>query len=200
MFTSTGELDFFVNVFRTATFVTLQTLIMNPYLITILATFIIYVFLIVAILIFGRKELSQLSVTDLIFILLISNAVQNAMVNGDWKSLWMGMVAAGTLFILNYLLKIIMYKSDFFSKLVEGEPVLLVYQGNIIQENLQREKITLNELDAAAREHGVDKISDVGLAVLENDGNISIVSIDTNKKTQVKRKGRKIPARLRRQN
>src|ERR1051325_4981665 len=172
---------------------------MNPYLVTILATSVIYVFLIVAILIFGRKELSQLSVTDLIFILLISNAVQNAMGNGDWESLWIGMVAAGTLFTLNYLLKIIMYQSDFLRKLGEGEPVLLVYQGNIIEENLRREKITLNELDAAAREHGVDKISDVGLAVLENDGNISIVSIDANKKTQVKRKGRKIPARLRRQ-
>jgi uncharacterized membrane protein YcaP (DUF421 family) len=173
---------------------------MNAYLFTIIATAIIYIFLIAALLLFGKKELTQLSITDLVFILLISNAVQNAMVNGDWKSLWLGLIAAVTLFVLNYLMKQLMFRSSFFSKIIEGDPVLLIYDGHVIEENIKKEEITIKELEAAVREHGVEKISDVSLAVQEVDGNISVVSSTTDKKTIVKRKGRKIPARMRRQN
>ncbi|HYV91871.1 MAG TPA: YetF domain-containing protein [Chitinophagales bacterium] len=173
---------------------------MNPYLLTVFATAVVYIFLLTGILIFGKKELTQLSITDLVFILLISNAVQNAMVNGNLQSLWTGVVAALTLFGLNFLLKILMFKSSFLSKIIEGEPVLLVSDGEVIEENIRKEQITMKELEAVVREHGVEKISEVSSAMLEVDGNISIVSFNSEKKTIVKRKGRKIPARLRRQN
>jgi len=173
---------------------------MNEYLITIVSTAVVYIFLLTAILLFGKKELTQLSITDLVFILLISNAVQNAMVNGDLKSLSMGIIAAITLFGLNYSLKILMFKSSFLSKLIEGEPVILISDGEIIEENIKKEQITMKELQAAVREHGVEKISEVSVAMLEVDGNISVVSYNSDKKTIVKRKGRKIPARMRRQN
>ena len=172
---------------------------MNEYLITVIATGVVYIFLLTAILVFGKKELSQLSITDLVFILLISNAVQNAMVNGDLKSLWMGMVAAITLFVLNFAVKILVFKSSFFSKLIEGEPVILIENGQEVKENIEKEKITMKELGAAVREHGVEKISEVSVAMLEADGNISVVSFNSDKKTIIKRKGRKIPARMRRQ-
>src|SRR2546425_11510852 len=112
---------------------------MNEYLITIIATAIIYIFLLAGILIFGKKELTQLSITDLVFILLISNAVQNAMVSGDLKSLEMGIIAAITLFALNYSLKILMFRSSFFSKLIEGEPIVLIRDGEIVEENIKKE-------------------------------------------------------------
>src|ERR1043165_9573186 len=172
---------------------------MNEYLITVIATAVVYIFLLTAILIFGKKELSQLSITDLVFILLISNAVQNAMVNGDLKSLWMGMVAAITLFVLNFAVKILVFKSSVFSKLIEGEPVILIENGQEVKVNIEKEKTTMKELGAAVREHGVEKISEVSVAMLEADGNISVVSFNSDKKTIIKRKGRKIPARMRRQ-
>jgi uncharacterized membrane protein YcaP (DUF421 family) len=173
---------------------------MNSYLITIAGTALIYIFLITGLLIFGKKELTQLSITDLVFILLISNAVQNAMVNGDWKSLWMGMIAAATLFMMNYGLKNLVFRNSFFRKLIEGEPVVLVSDGKLVEENISKEQISKNELEAAIREHGVEKISDVSEAVLETDGNISVVSFNSTKKTLIKRKGKKIPPRVRRQN
>ena len=84
----------------------------------------VYVFIITAIRLFGKKEFAQLSVSDLVFVLLISNAVQNAMVGPD-ATLSGGLVAASTLFVLNYLLKYLMYKFPSLQKVVSGEPLLL---------------------------------------------------------------------------
>ncbi len=135
----------------------------------------VYVFMLLAIRLFGKKELSQLSVADLVLILLISNAVQNAMVGPD-TSLWGGLAAALVLFVLNYLLKLVMFKSPKVKELIEGEPVLLIYKGNIHEKNLAKEKITTDELQAVIREHGVGRVEDVELAMLEVDGNISVLS------------------------
>lgn len=136
---------------------------------------VVYLFTVAAIRLFGKKELSQLSVTDLVFILLISNAVQNAMLGPD-TSLAGGVLAALCLFVLNYLLKLIMYRSKKVKSLIEGEPVMLVYKGNLIEDNMAKEKITLDELEAVVREHGVSSIDNVALAILEIDGNISVLS------------------------
>lgn len=136
---------------------------------------VVYLFMVAAIRLFGKKELSQLSVTDLVFILLISNAVQNAMLGPD-TSLAGGVLAALCLFVLNYLLKLIMYRSKKVKSLIEGEPVMLVYKGNLIEDNMAKEKITLDELEAVVREHGVSSIDNVALAILEIDGNISVLS------------------------
>jgi uncharacterized membrane protein YcaP (DUF421 family) len=141
----------------------------------LIRTAVVYLFMVAAIRLFGKKELSQLSVTDLVLILLISNAVQNAMVGPD-SSLSGGLLAALTLFVLNYLFKLIMFKSKKVKELIEGEPVMLIYKGNLIEENLSKEKITREELEAVVREHGVSDISNVALAILEIDGNISVLS------------------------
>ena len=77
---------------------------------------------------------------------------------------------------------------------------MLISEGKMIEENLNREQISKKELEAAVREHGVEKISEVSEAVLEADGNISVISFNSNKTTIVKRKGRRIPPRMHRQN
>src|SRR5258705_12189654 len=146
-----------------------------PYLIIAGKSVAVYLFIIVAIRLFGKKELAQLSVIDLVFILLISNSVQNAMV-GASTGLFEGIAAAATLFAVNALFKYISYSSKGFSNLVQGEPVMLIHEGTVIEENLRKERLTRNELEAAIREHGVENISDVDLAVLEADGNISSLS------------------------
>lgn len=151
----------------------------------------VYIFIIVAIRLFGKKELSQLSVVDLVFILLISNAVQNAMV-GSNSTLVGGLVAAGSLFVVNYLFKLLLYRFPKFGRLLQGEPLLLIYKGVINSPNLAKAKLTLDELKEAVREHGVALLEDVDLAVLETDGNISIISNDFKHKTVKKRVPRKL--------
>ena len=168
-----------------------MTFIGNPYLRIIVATIIIYLFIIVAIRLFGKKELAQLSVIDLVFILLISNAVQNAMVLGD-NSLIGGILAAGSLFIVNYTLKYLQYRFPKFSKVLQGDAIMLVYKGRVINSHMQLAKISHNELMEAIREHGVKDIAEVDLAILEVDGNISVLSNDFKKKSYRRRKSHKI--------
>ena len=150
----------------------------------------IYLFIILALRLFGKKELAQLSIIDLVFILLISDSVQNAMVGPD-TSLLGGLIAAGTLFVLNFLLKFISYRSKSVSRLLQGEPVLLIHEGKVIPENLARQKISMEELRAALREHGVADETGADLAILETDGNISILSHNYQRRTVRRRRTHK---------
>lgn len=167
-----------------------MTFIHNDYLTIVISSIAIYIFMILAIRLFGKKELSQLSVIDLVFILLISNSVQNAMV-GSNTTLWGGLIAASALFVVNSLLKQAIFHFPSLSKLIQGEAIMLVYKGKIKIDNMHRTRITHDELLEAVREQGVNSISDVDLAILEVDGNISILSNNFNHKTNRKRKGKK---------
>lgn len=155
---------------------------------------VIYIFIILAIRLFGKNELSQLSVVDLVFILLISNSVQNAMVGPD-TSLWGGIAAATGLFVINYIFKWMLRVFPGFSSAVQGDVVTLIYQGKVQQENLDKSMISMDELHAAVREHGVETFEEVDLALLEVDGNISVMSKDYHHKTVRKRKGHKVVAK-----
>jgi len=135
----------------------------------------VYIFLIAAIRLFGKKEFSQLSVFDIVFILLISNAVQNSMIAADMTFLG-GLCSAVTLFIVNYILKYILFKYPRISRFVQGHPLMLVYEGKSVEDNMKKAKVTMMEIEEAAREHGIESIDDVNLAVLEVDGTISILS------------------------
>ncbi|MBK9542122.1 MAG: DUF421 domain-containing protein [Bacteroidetes bacterium] len=164
---------------------------MSPFIEIPLRSISIYVFIVLAIRFFGKKELTQLSVIDLVFILLISNSVQNAMV-GDNTTVWGGTLAAAALFSTNYIFKQILYKSKSVNEFIQGDPVLLIHNGIVIQENLKKERISMQEIEASVREHGVPSIDQVDLAVLEVDGNISILSEKYQHHTQKKRKAHKI--------
>jgi uncharacterized membrane protein YcaP (DUF421 family) len=150
---------------------------------------IIYLFIVVAIRIFGKKELSQLSVLDLVFVLLISNSVQNAMVGSD-TSLSGGLVAALSLFVINYTFKWVLFKFPALNKSIQGHPIILIYKGKLIEQNLKKIQLTQMELEEAVREHGAKNISDVDQAIFEIDGNISILSKGYTVHTIKKRKGK----------
>lgn len=165
----------------------------NAYLHIVLSSIAVYLFIILAIRLFGKKELSQLSVFDLVFILLISNAVQNAMVLGN-ETLFGGLAAALSLFVLNYILKKLQLKFPKFGKFVQGDAVMLVYHGKIIPSHLRVAGISEDEVMQAIREHGVASISEVDLAVIEVDGNISVLSNDFKKRSHRRRKAHKVLA------
>lgn len=160
------------------------------YLLIALKSIAVYAFIVAAIRLFGKKELSQLSVIDLVFILLISNAVQNAMVGAD-STLLGGFAAAGGLFVTNFLLKKLMFNHQSISRMIQGEPLMLIYKGKTKEQALLKSGLTMDELKAAVREHGVEGIENVDLAVLEVDGNISVLSNDYAQRTSKKRKAHK---------
>lgn len=160
----------------------MKDLLNNGYFQIVLRCIAVYIFVIIAIRLFGKKELAQLSVIDLVFILLISNSVQNAMVGPD-TSLEGGLIAALALFIVNYILKKLLYRNKRISEILQGKSLMLIYDGVLQDHNLKLAEITQDELEAAIREHGVAAIKDVDLAILEVDGNISVISNDFKHKT-----------------
>ena len=161
---------------------------MNPYLDIILRSTGVYLFMIIALRVFGKKELSQLNTADVILILLISNSVQNAMV-GNNTTLWGGLAAATVLFVINFIFKKVLYRYEGFSNLMQEKPEILIHNGTLDFKNLSKLNITSDELKEAMREHGVEFFKDVKLAMLEIDGNISIISGDaTLTQTHYKRK------------
>jgi uncharacterized membrane protein YcaP (DUF421 family) len=159
----------------------------TPLLIIIAKSVTVYLCIILLFRLLGKKELAQLSVIDLVFILLISNSVQNAMVGND-TSLQGGLAAAVGLFACNYVFKYFLRKSAKLDTLLEGNKILLVHDGRLEPDGLKKAMMTIDELERAVREHGVEKIEMVNLAVLEVDGNVSILSDNYTRKTQKQRK------------
>ena len=169
----------------------MMDIIQNNYIRIIISSIAVYLFIILAIRLFGKKELAQLSVYDLVFILLISNAVQNAMVGPD-STLSGGLVAAGSLFVVNFFLKKLQFRFPGFGKAIQGDAVMLVFEGEILSSHMNNAGITEDELMEVIREHGVASISEVDLAVLEVDGNISVISAEMRRKTTKRRKAHKV--------
>jgi uncharacterized membrane protein YcaP (DUF421 family) len=143
----------------------------------VLRTAIVYLFLVVILRLTGKREVGQMSILELIVILIISDAVQNSMV-GENTTLWGGLIAVVTLFTLDYLLKFASDRSRRIRKAVEGEPRLLVRDGRILTKALSEERLDVEDVRAAARGVGIARLEDVRLAVLETDGSISIIPME----------------------
>ena len=117
-----------------------------------------------------------------ILLLLISNAVQNAMV-GENTTLQGGLTAALALFVANFALKRLLFRNTHIRNWIEDEPHILIKDGKPDLHMLHKVEITLEEVLEVVREHGIERIEEVKLAVLEVDGNISVISLDHNQQT-----------------
>ena len=143
----------------------------------VVRTSIVYVLVLVGIRLTGKREVGQMTPFDLTLLLLLSNSVQNAMTGPD-NSLVGGVVAALVLLILNYLLAEVSGINRRFRKVIQGSPTLLIHNGQVIPAHLAKEHVSLDELNRALREHGVNSIEDVALAILEVDGAISVLKYE----------------------
>jgi uncharacterized membrane protein YcaP (DUF421 family) len=137
-------------------------------------TAIVYFFLVVGLRIAGRREVGQLSIFDLVVLLVVADAVQNSMV-GDNVTLLGGLVAATTLIGLDLLVSLVVSRYKRVRQLLEGEPRMLIRDGVVLEKALREERMDRDELEAAVRGHGLAAIADVALAVLETNGSISII-------------------------
>jgi uncharacterized membrane protein YcaP (DUF421 family) len=154
-------------------------------------TAIVYFFLIGGLRLAGKREVGQLSIFDLIVLLVIADAVQNSMV-GENMTLAGGIVAASTLILLDKFLAIASNRNPRLRKFLEGEPQVVVRDGVVLEEALQKEGIDREELDAALRAHGVLDPTEVELAVLETSGSISVIPRHRGGSAQI---GREPPSR-----
>ena len=137
-------------------------------------TAVVYVAILIGLRLAGKRELGQMTMFDLLVLMLLANAVQNAMVGPD-TSLVGGLLAAALLLILNALLRRARAHWPRLGRVLEGTPTVLVVHGKIVEKNLRHEGVDEELLRQALREHGVESVAGVDLAVLELDGSISVV-------------------------
>jgi uncharacterized membrane protein YcaP (DUF421 family) len=158
----------------------------TPWWEIILRTAVVYVVVLVLLRVAGKRELGQMSPVDLVVILVIANAVQNAMTGGD-NSLIGGIIAATTLVAMNIAFSRVAHRIPYIAHLFESEPTRLVKDGKLIKRNLDQENVDMDELMMAAREHGIDDLDSVEGAYLERDGSISIIPKGKPAKAAVRR-------------
>ena len=139
----------------------------------ILRGLLIYGFLLLALRLTGKRQIGQLAPFDLVLLLVLSNAVQNAMNGGD-NSLTGGVISAITLLVANAVVGRLTFKSKRLESLIEGRPEILIHDGKLFSEVLEREQLTHHELNAALRTAGCASISEVHYAILENTGQITV--------------------------
>lgn len=137
-------------------------------------TTVVYLFLLIGVRLSGKREVGQLMPFELVLLLVLSNAVQNAMVGTD-TSLIGGLIAALVLLLLTRALSYIGHHSPRCRRVLVGAPTILVAHGLILHRNLERENLTGEDLLQILREHEVSKPEEVELATLEVDGNVSVI-------------------------
>ena len=142
-----------------------------------LRTCVVYLLVLTGVRLSGKREVGQMTPFDLTLLLLLSNAVQNAMTGPD-TSLLGGAVAATVLLVLNYLIANLAGANRRFRKFVQGQPSMLIHDGQIIESHMAKEHVSMDELECALREHGIASYHQVAIGVLEIDGSMSFLKYD----------------------
>ena len=146
-----------------------------PVLEKVIRSAVVYLFLLAAFRLADKRELGQMTPFDLVVLLIISNVVQNALIGND-DSLGGGLLGAAVILLLNALVAWLTFRHKRVERLVEHSPTVLVKHGQILRENLRRERLSLPELRAALRQEGVVSLRNVRYAILEEDGHLSVIA------------------------
>ena len=140
----------------------------------ILRAVIVYVVVLVMVRVAGKRTLGQFTPFDMLLLVLLGNAVQNALLGQD-TSLGGGLLLAATLIALNYVVGWITTRSPMMEQVIEGAPVVLARHGHVLQKVLQREMVSKADFSKAMRDAGCDEVDEVDLALLETNGHITII-------------------------
>ncbi len=146
----------------------------EPWYELIIRALVVYSFLFLSFRLWGKKHFGQLAPFDFLLLLIMSEAVQNALV-GDEKSLTGGLVSVATMLLLTIILSKLAFRSKRTEKLLQGTPKVLIRHGEVFRQVMEEEQITEQELHEALRQQGAAQIQDVGLAMIETNGEISVV-------------------------
>jgi uncharacterized membrane protein YcaP (DUF421 family) len=134
----------------------------------------VFVFLYVLMRMIGRRELSSLEPFDLILLIVLGDAVQQGLTQDDY-SLTGAFLAIGTIAIMQVTVSYANFRFPKLRPVLDGEPIVVVQDGKPIEKNLKRERVTIEDLAAAARQQNIAKIEDVQWAVMETSGAISFI-------------------------
>lgn len=140
----------------------------------ILRSLIVYFFLLFMLRLLGKREVAQMTVFDLVVLLILSNVLQNAMIGPD-NSVTGGLIGATAILVANWLMGRLAFQSKWFGRAIEGVPVLLVHHGQFVEPNLHRESISQEDVLSTLRAQGIFHLHEVRAAVLEPSGKLSVM-------------------------
>ena len=140
----------------------------------VLRSIIVFCFLLLLTRIIGRRELSSLQPFDLILIIILGDAVQQGLTQDDY-SLTGAFLAIGTIAVLQVFVSWLGFRFPRARPVLEGTPIVVVQDGNVIEPNARRERLSVDEIRAAARLQGIGQLSEVRWAVLETNGQITFI-------------------------
>jgi len=135
---------------------------------------VVYIAVLLLLRLAGKRQVGQMGTGEFVAILLISNAVQNAMNGGD-NSITGGLILAAVIVALSALVAYLTYKSRRCEAIFEGTPALLVHQGKVLNHSLEKELLSLHELKTMLRKQGVHAMDEIEDAILESNGQLSII-------------------------
>ncbi|HEX9017470.1 MAG TPA: YetF domain-containing protein [Chloroflexota bacterium] len=144
----------------------------------VLRSVLIYLALLVGLRVFGKREVGQFTLFDLVMVLLVANAVQPAMTGPD-SSLTGGIIIIVVLLGLNWSVGYLRLRSPLLRHALESHPTVIAQDGHWMPAALEHEGVEVEEAEAALREHGVETVADAKLVILEIDGSISVVPADS---------------------
>ena len=144
---------------------------------TVIRVVIMYAAILVGLRLMGKRDFGELSPLELITLILIPDLVSQGVVRSDY-SLTNSLIALTTLFSLVLIISLFSHRFKKLEKLIDSEPTLLVAKGRLLIHNLNRERISPDEIYSEMHKAGLDKLSRVRWAVLESDGRIAIVPED----------------------
>jgi uncharacterized membrane protein YcaP (DUF421 family) len=134
----------------------------------------VYFFLYLVFRVVLRRDVGSIAIADVLILVLIADAAQNAMA-GEYKTISDGFVLLGTLIGWNVLLDWLSFRFPALRRLVQSPPLLLISDGRLLAANLRKEMMSREELLAKLREHGVEDIAQVKRAIMEPDGQVSVI-------------------------
>ena len=134
-----------------------------------------------------RRDIGSIGVADVLLLVIIADAAQNAM-SGGYESVTDGVILVATIAGWNWLLDMAAYRFPAVRRVLEAKPLPLVRQGKLMRRNLRKEFITHEELMAKLREQGIEKLEDVKAATMESDGEISVIKNEPDSGPAKKRK------------
>lgn len=158
-----------------------------PLLETFLRGTVVYLFLFILLRVLTKRESSSVGMTDLLVLVLLADAAQNAMA-GDYKTITDGLLLVSTIIFWSHFLDWLGYKYPVLSHLIKPPKLLLVKNGRMLKRNMEKELITKEELLSEIRKQGLTKLDDIEEAYMESDGTVSILE---KKKQDQKSKKRK---------
>jgi uncharacterized membrane protein YcaP (DUF421 family) len=136
---------------------------------------ILYLFVFVLMRVMGRRELSNLQPFDLVLLIVIGDALQQGLTQSDY-SVTGAMIAVGTFGFLQVTTSYLSYRVSWMRPVLEGHPLVVVQDGKVLEKNLKRERITVDELAEEARQQQINSLGDVKWAVVETTGAISFIT------------------------